>query len=1014
MTDPGLPTRRKRAARVRRDPVPPSVAALAAIRVLMVALVAIGTLVAIGAPHLAAATTSVLPGSEKAWTPLSPETLTATNGATLRDLGDGVILAEGANPDTVVYEIEFRRTELTDISALRIDVLPHASLPQQASGRAPNGNFVLSELEVMASRGRMGSKDKAVEMRDVVADHEQSTSENYLAKMVSDGIVDADNGWAADAHRFREARTLILVPKSPLGFPGGTSLTLRLTFGSKHKQHAIGCFRVSTTCFPDPIQMYPPRRGPADDDIKAATERGIAWLLERQLPDGSWPGPQADRYYGMSALAAYTLLQCGLSKQHPAIRAAIAYVDHHPMTRTYDVGCTLLAYKAHGDPSKQERAQELADLLMETIGNGRGSSGQWGYPFGHGEGSTEHHLDLSNTQYALLGLRAAAGLGVKIPLGLWERAARDLMKMQGDYGGFGYTPGRAPSASMTVAGIAALLIIRDELPESKRPMRNRLENAASVGEQWLRANWSVETNLIPSDASAADSQRWYYYYMYGLERVGSLANKQMIGGHDWHAEGARALLERQNKDGSWSTNYGEHDANTCFALMYLVRGTRSTGLAERPRANPAEDGAAFLLQSNQQNPLGVWVGSLGDSVLKRLESGERPTAVDWLVNGAIVATVAPSGENPRLERFPLQHDLLWNGRHEIIAAMRFQGADGSDAGMLRSAPLEVRVDAVEEPRHREAIFDNTHAAIQPRAVDATATSASQNFGPEQSVDGRFGTCWVSTPEDPRPTLDLRLRRPVRAAAIKLTSAHPWNGSETEWARPKEVEVQINGGKSWLVSLIDDVKNKQRISFDPTTVKRIRIRVVSVYATSPEQRVTGFKEVELIDESPPDDGGVRAYFAERSLIAAGIDGGPSWRYTFDEPDPSWTQLAFTDADWKEGPGPFGSADAPIECRTPWQAGKNDLWIRRTIELTEPPRGRLVIELVNDDLAEVYVNGVPAAVSTAWSRGSYRATAVLDAVTHALRTGPNVIAAHCKNTGGAALLDVAVRVIQDATR
>ena len=120
------------------------------------------------------------------------------------------------------------------------------------------------------------------------------------------------------------------------------------------------------------------------------------------------------------------------------------------------------------------------------MGNGsKGSSGQWGYPFGHAIGSTANHLDLSNTQYALLGLRAAAGCGERISLSIWERCAQELLERQEDYGGFRYNGGHAPSASMTVAGMACLQICAEHIPESKRSIHNKIAAALLRGEQWL-------------------------------------------------------------------------------------------------------------------------------------------------------------------------------------------------------------------------------------------------------------------------------------------------------------------------------------------------------------------------------------------------------------------------------------------------------------------------------------------------------------------------------------------------
>src|SRR5207248_679713 len=72
----------------------------------------------------------------------------SAGGATLT-IGDDkkTVLASGANPATDTYTI-VADTGQKDITGIRIEVLPHDSLPARGPGRAGNGNFVLTELDV--------------------------------------------------------------------------------------------------------------------------------------------------------------------------------------------------------------------------------------------------------------------------------------------------------------------------------------------------------------------------------------------------------------------------------------------------------------------------------------------------------------------------------------------------------------------------------------------------------------------------------------------------------------------------------------------------------------------------------------------------------------------------------------------------------------------------------------------------------------------------------------------------
>ena len=81
------------------------------------------------------------------WQPLTPATVTSKGGATCTVQGDGSVLVSGATPDTDTYSVH-ATTNLKRITAVRLEALPHESLPQGGPGRAADGGFVLSRVEV--------------------------------------------------------------------------------------------------------------------------------------------------------------------------------------------------------------------------------------------------------------------------------------------------------------------------------------------------------------------------------------------------------------------------------------------------------------------------------------------------------------------------------------------------------------------------------------------------------------------------------------------------------------------------------------------------------------------------------------------------------------------------------------------------------------------------------------------------------------------------------------------------
>jgi hypothetical protein len=97
------------------------------------------------------------------------------------------------------------------------------------------------------------------------------------------------------------------------------------------------------------------------------------------------------------------------------------------------------------------------------------------------------------------------------------------------------------------------------------------------GIAWLNQNFTVSTN-------PGKYPEWHHYYLYALERVGMLYNTWMIGSHDWYREGANLLLDAQRADGSWQGASAFRDGggptwDTCFAILFLKRATRSLDVA---------------------------------------------------------------------------------------------------------------------------------------------------------------------------------------------------------------------------------------------------------------------------------------------------------------------------------------------------------------------------------------------------------------------------------------------------
>lgn len=113
----------------------------------------------VGTPELAkaqAAWESELRG-EPAWTVLKPVSAAASAGSTLTTEPDGSVLASGKPPASESYTLVLKPPTKA-VTALRLEVIPDAGLPGKGSGRAGNGNFVLSRFRALV---RPSGKDDA-------------------------------------------------------------------------------------------------------------------------------------------------------------------------------------------------------------------------------------------------------------------------------------------------------------------------------------------------------------------------------------------------------------------------------------------------------------------------------------------------------------------------------------------------------------------------------------------------------------------------------------------------------------------------------------------------------------------------------------------------------------------------------------------------------------------------------------------------------------------------------------
>lgn len=125
----------------------------------------------------------------------------------------------------------------------------------------------------------------------------------------------------------------------------------------------------------------------------------------------------------------------------------------------------------------------------------------------------------------------------------------------------------------------------------------------------------------------------------------------------------------------------------------------------------------------------------------------------------------------------------------------------------------------------------------------------------------------------------------------------------------------------------------------------------------------------------------------------------------KPETGWQTVNFDANGWKDEQGAFGSQEYP-DVRTRWTEEHSDIYVRRTVELNNADADAdLYLIYSHDDVFELYINGTKVVdTGETWKTGEILH---LDGkLKGLLKSGRNLIAAHCHNTTGGAYLDFGV--------
>ena len=184
-----------------------------------------------------------------AWRVVVPAEAVSRAGSTLEPQPDGSLLVSGkAGDETTTLTFPIDRLALT---GLRLEAIPDARLPNGGAGRAPDGNFVVTEFTLDVAPASQPKQVKRVPLHRPQADFSQ---DRLGIGMAIDGDVGGGNGWAV-APRLAEGHWAVFEVKDKLTVTEPMVATVRIEQRFNGGKHALGRFRLSLTDSPAPLAL---------------------------------------------------------------------------------------------------------------------------------------------------------------------------------------------------------------------------------------------------------------------------------------------------------------------------------------------------------------------------------------------------------------------------------------------------------------------------------------------------------------------------------------------------------------------------------------------------------------------------------------------------------------------------------------------------------------------------------------------------------------------------------------
>jgi tetratricopeptide (TPR) repeat protein len=244
------------------------------------------------------------------WTVLRPTEMKSAGGARLDLQPDGSVLASGPNAEVDVYTVSASGLPPA-VSALRLEVLTHPTLPGRGPGRHPSGNFQLGEIALykITSEGDGGAA--ALPITRGVADY---AYEGELVERVFDD--DPWTRWHVWGRTGQDHWALFHL-KEPVAFAAGDRLLVRLEHSLRSSLTNLGRFRLSVSTDANALATEPLQAALRQAGLRGPAALGAGWFCHGDFGRALAPLGPAEKARPGSPLMDLLLALTQQELKHP-------------------------------------------------------------------------------------------------------------------------------------------------------------------------------------------------------------------------------------------------------------------------------------------------------------------------------------------------------------------------------------------------------------------------------------------------------------------------------------------------------------------------------------------------------------------------------------------------------------------------------------------------------------------------------------------------------------------------